>query len=412
MRELRLTNREPLILDPGAGISNERDTLDYIPASRLRGAVFAAFQEIAPAAKPEELFGYDGPRWSCGWPADEEWKPLIPAPKCLPKQKGQVAHWFKPDGMTLKPSQPHIETNISVARHYGRRAHLHTALYARSALSPGQKFVAWVDTDKINLGTYDISLGTRHSVNGRCELVVKDSTNRLGFNSHYPTSESALLLLSDAIVPGPNGGYLRGLNGKAFTDILGCGVEVRAAYSSWHTVGAWSGQWRLPRESAIAIEAGSVWLLKISDRKTAAKRVADGIGIRKFEGFGWAEWVDVAPVPDDYAGEEAFQDVFSFFGQGADASGNPTLTCKSATETKQEAGPGAKSTHWPGLEHAGVDVLEKTLEEANSADLSSISENTLRGNLTCETSKPKIDAKEIFRLNVLLERLADKGNRE
>ena len=199
MRELRITNLEPLILDPGAGVSNERETLDYIPASRLRGAVFAAIEEMAPGVTPDQILAYDGPRWSNAWPADENWKPLMPAPKSLKKEKGSPVGWIKRTlNQKLEPAPPRIEVNMSVARHYRRRSHLDSALYARSALSLKQKFVAWVDSDAILNQTHEISLGTRHSVNGLCRVEVLNGGPT--FATYPPSSECALLLRSDAII--------------------------------------------------------------------------------------------------------------------------------------------------------------------------------------------------------------------
>ena len=287
MRELRITNLEPLILDPDTGISNERDTLNYIPASRLRGAIFAALPHIAPGVTAEELLSYGGPRWSCAFPVDDNWQPLQPRPLCSKKVKGHPVHWYQRDEGRLMPAPPKIEINMGHGRHYGRRAHRDTALYARSALSPGQRFVAWVDSDLIPCGEYQMSIGTRHSVTGLCDLEVVEPTG-IPFENSPKDQQHVLMLLSDAIVPGPQGGYLRGLDDDALRRVLGCDVTVLAAYSSWHTVGAWSGAWGKPRESAIAIEAGSVWLVE-ADSRCLESCAIEGIGVRRFEGYGWVE---------------------------------------------------------------------------------------------------------------------------
>ena len=394
MRELRITNLEPLILDPGAGIANERGTLDYIPASRIRGAVFGAIQQLAPGVDAEELFGYKGCRWSPGWPANGNWEPCRPAPKCISKYKGDWVGWYSLDGQDLIPAQPEIEMNMSVGRHYGRRAHRRGALYSRSAISPNQHFVAWVDSDKLATGVFELSMGTRHSVNGRCSIEVSESGGP-GFQIEPDTNDVVLMLLADAIIPARSGGYLRGLDAKAFTEILECDVEVDAAYSSWHPIGAWSGQWKLPRESAIAIQAGSVWQLRVGDPNALKQLLSSGIGTRTYEGFGWAE---IVPKHGGYIKRVPSTD------------GNLSLTAHVRDPDAAEPAE-ATSARWPGLDDVELGMLQHILEEAVT-EVSSFTVDDrarrareLQDELNQETHKSSPEGKEIFRLKALLERL-------
>ena len=388
MRELRITNIEPLILDPDTGISNERTTLDYIPASRLRGAIFAALPQIAPAVKADTLLAYDGPRWSCGFPADEYWQPLRPRPRCTKKEKGHPVHWYSWDQSgSLTPASPSIELNMGVARHYGRRAHRDTALYARSALSPGQQFVAWVDSDELPTGSHEISIGTRHSANGLCNLKVSKS-NGLPFQSAPRNQRHILMLLSDAIIPGKQGGYLRGLDDDAFSTELGCSVTVLAAYSSRCTVGAWSGPWGMPRESAIAIQAGSVWLVQVENSDLFEKCAKSGLGIRRFEGFGWVE------IDPDYIQAEEENDKWKLKPQFADIQ-------------PEQGTPESTSERWPGLEEVPLEKLEEILSQAE-AEPPPKDPGEVKRQITALTRAPNPDPCKLFHLHVLLERSKSK----
>lgn len=388
MRELRITNLEPLILDPDTGISNERDTLDYIPASRLRGAFYAALPQIARGIQAADLLGYDGPRWSCAFPADNGWQPLRPRPRCSEKIKGRADRWFKYnwDGNPLEPATPKVEINMGLSRHYGRRAHRDTALYARSALSPGQQFVAWVDSDLVSLGDYRMSIGTRHSVNGLCHVKVVEPANR-PFKNNRNDQRHILMLLSDAIVPGLHGGYMRGLDNEALTRELGCKAKVLAKYSSWHTVGAWSGTWGMPRESAVAIEAGSAWLVEADDLECLERCANEGIGVRRFEGYGWLE-LDPGYI------------------QISDLNGIYDLVCPIDSAPSVEH-PEQTHVHWPSIEQMELGELEKILKDASKERLPD-DPAELKRKITTLTRAPNADPKDLFLLHVLLEQSKSK----
>lgn len=398
MREIRISNLEPLILDPNGGVSNERSTLDYIPGSRLRGAVYSALEQLAPGITPEKLFAYDGPRWSNAFPSTEDWEPLRPRPRCMKKSKDNRVQWYRNNAGILEPVQPAVEINMRVARHYGRRAHRDTALYARSALSPGQQFVAWVESDDLaitlNESEQEISIGTRKSANGGCKISVVDSpTPPFQTSSWQRRNPLIMMLLSDAIIPGKHGSYLRGLNADAFPAELG--VEILAAHSSWKTVGGWSGQWGLPRESAIAIEAGSVWLLEVRDIEKFDAFVQQGIGVRRFEGFGWVE------VDPDYITAEREQ------------NGTWKLEVNVA-ESESDDDPQPTIATWPGLEGTDLGTLERILEEEDKSN--QVPENpgevyqqiaTLKRSGTPDSSEPL--PLQLFRLQVRLELSKQKG---
>lgn len=226
---------------------------------------------------------------------------------------------------------------MGVGRDYQRRAHHAGALYARSAVSPDQKFIAYVDDPgNILQPEVTLNLGTRHSANGLCTVTVSQEDERfpasdLSTNRHS-NGHQAIQLLSDAIIPGKSGGYLRGLDSNGFEFLSGCKVTVIAAYSSWKIVGGWSGRWNLPRESAIAIEAGSVWLVgcATNDQEKWTSFLDDcqtkGLGDRTYEGFGTIlknpKWLSSRYVKD-------VKDIDRYFLEfGYKKSGTPEISDK------------------------------------------------------------------------------------
>ena len=310
MRKLCLKVLEPLILDHRPGVSNEHETLDYIPASRLRGALFEALPRlnavIDAVIDPETLFGFEGPRWTDAWPASGNFEPFRRLPLCpnTLESKHRPLGWGQIENTSLRQQIIQREMNMGVSRYYHRHSHRPGALYAREAISPGQHFVAYVDSNDLPLASeLKINVGTRRSANGRCLLTIEDGNHEddqdwpgatgSRFDSFSILADSiAIQLLSDAIVPGPCGGYLRGLDACTFSTLAGITVELHASYSASKIVSGWSGKWNLPCESALAIQAGSVFLLQAEGNdfpalsQFAEDLVRRGLGIRTYEGFG------------------------------------------------------------------------------------------------------------------------------
>jgi len=230
-----------------------------------------------------------------------------------------------------------------------------------------------------------MSIGTRRSVTGLCNVEVVEP-EELPFENLARDREHVLMLLSDAIVPGPQGGYLRGLDDDALSRVLGCDVTVLAAYSSWHTVGAWSGVWGKPRESAIAIEAGSVWLVE-ADSDCLESCAQEGIGVRRFEGYGWVE------LDPDYIEEGETNGIWKLESCIGEAS--------QAEDLKQT------SEHWPGLEQVVLGNLEAILETVGNGQTPKDSAEVKR-QITALTREANPDPCELFRLHVLLEQSKSK----
>ncbi len=283
MKKILIETLEPLIVDYRPGVSNEHETLDYIPASRLRGAFFEFRESICSATQIEALLEYGGPRWTHAWPCDKAGNHWHVFPKCgatsttahgQHETKGPKPSWLQNRSGSYYSCSVKTETNMSVGRHYGRHANREGALYARAAISPGQYFVSYLDfPGELPKETFKANIGTRHSANGLCKVTIFDSdvtfsmldSQALGGNFPGESNSAAIQLLSDAIIPASGGGYLRGLGKADFEKLAGIAVTIKSAYSASKTVSGWAGKWGLPRESAVAIEAGSVWLITVDD---------------------------------------------------------------------------------------------------------------------------------------------------
>jgi hypothetical protein len=301
MKRILIRTIDPLIVDYRPGVSNEHETLDYIPASRLRGACFEFRDKLGAALDIENLFGYGGPRWTHAWPSDAKGNHWHVMPKCFkPVKNGPIPLWLQRTVDCSRPGEVKQETNMSVGRHYGRRANRDSALYARKAISPGQYFVAYTNfAGSLPSTSFTLNMGTRHSANGLCEVTISDDPTVEFSSLDSATGDfsglgnsAVIQLLSDAIVPAPGGGYLRGLGKNDFDRLAECSINVLSASSGAKTVSGWAGKWGLPRESAVAIEAGSVWLLQVDAKSIAALRaftdkcLEKGLGVRAYEGYG------------------------------------------------------------------------------------------------------------------------------
>ena len=179
--------------------------------------------------------------------------------------------------------------------HYERQANRTGALFSRRKIKAGTQFSGYLQSDVAaedwnSVFDGECFLGKRRSAgNGRatCNLAVGPPPPWWG---QAGGGEAVVQLMSDAVVRGPDGGYLRGLDTAAWSGLLGVPVNVKSAYSSFRPLKGWSASWGATREAAIAIDAGSCWLLTSSDAcfgGTLAQAQHVGIGIRRIEGFGW-----------------------------------------------------------------------------------------------------------------------------
>lgn len=330
-------------------VSNEIGTTQHIPATSLRGALAAALQRDGRTSDLPKWFGNVHPRWMPAWPVDGE-RVLAPMPLAFVHEKGDEGfsglygvinrlYHFKDLPLSLKEyrkkfcctepegdhrfqwtsfHQPWLvpkvglsllravdrqpASDMHVALNYARQSHRKSALYSRSTIAPKTSFVSWV-LDPGNLcidATHpptEIFFGKRRSAgNGAATISWSDEAPpwaKPGGTGGGDNKEAVFQLMTDAIVAGPNGGYLRGLDEETLSALLGVSIKLEAAVSSWRDIFGWSGAWGLPREQAAGIAAGSAWRLRLDNQDDAKftkalERISkEGIGIRRNEGFGW-----------------------------------------------------------------------------------------------------------------------------
>ncbi len=329
--QIDLTFEEPVTFGETPAVGNEVSSLDFIPATALRGALAAALsRQIAPSQLVKRLdtwFGNPGPRWTHGFPVMRQQQALcVPMPACFVAEKGEPAFQFlntavadppesvaeyrerfnvgaprgysddhrfawqrarsrwlsiDQDGYPLAHASIPKGNHLHLALHYGRQSHRQEQLYSRSCIDSAEvvrSFRAFVHDPDGAIEPEEqverVYLGKRRSAgNGAAKLEWREAAMPL-WPSLPPVGDSALVqLMSDAILTGANGGLQRSWG------------QEEAVASLFQDYPGWSTRWGLPRESAVVVSAGSVFRIK---RDAAPSKLGtDGIGIRRNEGFGW-----------------------------------------------------------------------------------------------------------------------------
>jgi len=326
-----VTLKEPLTLGITPAVGNEVDTLGFIPATSLRGAIAASLFRSGNSHLVEKWFGVNGPRWTPALPMASAKKPCVPMPASFLREKSDDSQGIRniarvpiPDtpgaqwkrmtapwivlegGHDPVPKAKTAETHMHLALHYARHANRESALFSRSAIDPADQksFRAFVfdETETITKELLErrVFLGKRRSAgNGAAELrATRLDAETLVYSQKLSSDGRYFIqLLSDAIVVGADGGLQRTLSDADIRQALGINdVVVSQGFSTSASYPGWSNTWGVPRESAGVIHAGAVYELE-SKHPDFANRIMllaqHGIGIRRNEGFGW-----VAVNPD------------------------------------------------------------------------------------------------------------------
>ena len=338
---LTITLNEPFTCSSHPVISNEIQTLDFIPGTVLRGSLAATLSYLGRQNDLAPWFGTSGPRWTSALPLpDSAAETIVPMPFCFAADKkdipfrgryhtlnnllvttpGSASEYSALTGHTLdhhhhfqwtgvrtpwlrvvngKPvegARVPLDSSMHVGLHYGRQSARTGALFSRREIPAGTRFEAWVHDP---LGTLRqipdfLFLGKRRSAgNGSAQLKAEPAPIPW---TAPPTlqpgqTEVAIQLMADALVPDPaTGSWLRGLDSAFWQRTLNLDVTVIASASANRPVLGWSTRWDLPRSQALAIAAGSVYRVKAIDAvllsAALARLAAAGIGIRRHEGFG------------------------------------------------------------------------------------------------------------------------------
>jgi len=342
-------------------VGNQAPSLDYIPATALCGAIAAALARKGKAARIPRLFGGPSPRWCPAWPCgSNDNETVIPMPLSYLHVKGDdgfkgkfgvintlrtqrplttdnyiklfgedapseiperlqwvkmAPGWLKFEvtkDVILEPGliAPDLNNAMFHGADYLTRSARDGWLYSREYIAAYQQFLAYVVDANDAIQEEDkaitkIFVGKRITAgNGYATLAWEDVGKLYPPWATYAAldhKEVTIQIMSPAIIPGRQGGFLTGLDEKSWSEILDVDVEVKHAQSKTDPVHGWITVWDLPRERYAAVAAGSCYLLKLRDDDTkkltkfhfALKGLVDkGLGIRTGEGFGW---VSVSP---------------------------------------------------------------------------------------------------------------------
>ena len=384
MPDYRLDIRlqEPFSSGPRPVVSNEIDTVEFIPATSLRGALASELHYSGRATELGAWFGLAGPQWTPALPACESpTGDVVPMPLCLSREKGDAPfHGCYPVYNTLyaappyadasqrlqwspirapwlritdgQPSDVHrltVESSMHVGLHYGRQANRSSALFSRREVASRTRFVAWVRDPQSVLTDPpgSLTVGKRRSAgNGSALVTWKESPFPwLGRPVDRAQDTVNLQLITDTVVPNPaTGGYYRGLDSDAWSTLLGVPTRVVASASASRLHRTWSGVWGLPRSQTLAIAAGSAFRLAPATpaqnhafHLALARLAESGLGLARHEGFGW-----VAVNPSWLVASQ--------------------ITPKDLPSERRLPGP----QMWPGFDESQRDLLLQALTQAHS----------------------------------------------
>ncbi len=356
-------------------ISNEIGTVDYLTGTAIRGTFFEGLRMRGQTAEAEQWLGLGGPRWSPGWPVTEAGLRCVPAPKSLAREKrgeGTIwnrfwqepqtkekqqwtrfgARWLAIDdqGQAVSGHQVPTESDMHVGLHYGRQASRTGALFSRRSVPAGTRFEALVIGESVPDGQVmkPCWLGKRRTAgHGKTHCEWTDGRQGWPEDTSVKDGVAYVQLMSDCLVAGKNGGWLRGLDEKDWQRVLGMKVAVDCGWSSFRLVWGWSASWGCARERALVIEAGSCWRLRAADGKELTKRLQQlqvaGLGARTHEGYGW---VAVNPV---------------WLMSGRDGKA-VELDEKKTLEARRGAAP------WPGFSAGNRDRLKELSKKARTVE--------------------------------------------
>lgn len=387
---LTLTLAEPLTLGQRPVVSNEIQTLEYIPGTTLRGSLASTLALSGRGADLETWFGTSGPWWTPAYPHSGGGKQVVPMPASLVSDKGEAPfegryrvfntlfgdppldageyrlrteeeaedHRFQWTGVRSKwlliaggvPIGVHrvaVDATMHVGLHYGRQANRDEALFSRREIAAGTVLQAWVrdPSGVVNNGPTEIFLGKRRSAgNGRAAVEWQTGAPFpwAGLPLDPEQEEVNVQLMTDCIVRDEKGACYRGLPEPLWRSWIGAPCALLASASASRLVMGWAGGTGLAREQSLAVTAGSVYRLANRGDKSAfqaglAALAKQGIGERRHEGFGWLSvnpsWLNAR-----------------------------TVCPRPAPRQRSESHP----LEWPGLEDVPRASLESAVEAANS----------------------------------------------
>lgn len=356
---LTLELQETTCLGAKPSISNDLSTLDFIPATAMRGALRASWKRASLDDEFIEARIGSSSRWSPAFPiapdgedVDEETQPTyVPWPASRIVKKGEPAdpgsraapathdvlwgpppdenaQWRRSQATWLDPKTPatgsasdkiSTSSTMHLARDYETGSKVEGALYTREHIDPTgpiKRFAALIrmdTTDKRQLPE-TIELGKRKSAGhglAKCTWTEVDGNiegEKLavfwGGTCSDPQKQSVIAqLLSPAIVRGNGGMPLRGLDLGAWNRLLG--EKDNSLVSSCRSITtlaaaqSFMSTWGHGRAAVPAIGSGSVWRLTAAQgRYEDLKKALEALslaGLGERRHEGYG-WIAVDPV--------------------------------------------------------------------------------------------------------------------
>lgn len=313
---LELKLRTPLLIT-GAKFGETFKNLDYIPGSTLRGALASLlisdgiktnsdefkdifidgavrFGNLYYKYSDEDMVHYPLPlsRYHCK--VEKEHHYLDCLNKRIPDQCAGCG-----SRMVNKPISLGIEKTISMhnAIEFSTQTTEEGKLFSYELICEGQSFSGKIKSSNkkylekiesiLNKNKQALYIG-KGAGRGLGEVEsVKMHISKSRFDIGQIKDEFTLTLLSDAVLMNKDGTFLRTLTGN----YLGVGdVKPEKAFARTKEITLWNSAADLPRETVIALAAGSCFVFKLNPSEELTRKLlsfeAGGIGIRREQGFG------------------------------------------------------------------------------------------------------------------------------
>lgn len=326
---------DPVLVRGLEGDPNSEVSIPFVPGSVMRGLVAqlvgGATQSRDLAADERPLLFTGDVRFLNAYPADERGQRTLLAPLSWRRNKNVETSVFEcydeaayaidgatpPDDLETLGGFVSITEDITddeslTVRWYKQRTQLsvhtmrdrtagralHGGIYQIEALEAGQRFAGAIVVpdgaiaERIRLLLHNKSFyigGSATAGFGGVRIVEADINERWSEVDETPQDLTAgesiiVTALSDIL--------LRDGNGVTHTDLtsaFGLPFMLVAAFKGAHPVGAFNRKWGLPTPQALALRAGSVFVLRTTAPVTAStlqQLITDGVGERRIDGFG------------------------------------------------------------------------------------------------------------------------------
>lgn len=322
----------PVLLDAiGSGEENSSCTLSYIPGATLRGALISRYQSGHPGdllqdQKAIRLFFSGLVQYLNGYPSPDGCARALPTPRSWRTVKGvSLAELPLCGDLAMGADVKQLDTPVSqrfclldgrqavvfspeqtIAVHIaseGRGVVRKSAstVFQYQALAAGQTFssviLAETANDMLEIRKFInegdlLRIGrSRYAEYGQVRILkLADQVDWREVEGSQLKDTLTLTLLSDTILQDANGQPTLDMDGEISRRLGNIPVHNRAAFLETVLVSGFNRKWRLPLPQTPAIAMGSVFVYDPAQVEPArlANIAAEGLGIRRIDGFGRA----------------------------------------------------------------------------------------------------------------------------